>query len=214
VTRENDSICARNWTGRLEAKVVKKLRAGSGFALTVIASVLVMTVAKANGPWLESGPKVGEIADMFAVRAVTGPYRGKTLCFRCKLGAHPVVCIFARRVTVPLISLFKQLDAVIATGHDDLKALVVFLTDDAETTAANLNALAERNSLVHVPLATVSDPHGPQDYRIADDADVTILMWKGPTVRANRAFGHDKMTEGDVKDVLQDVHKVLKSLAR
>ena len=62
----------------------------------------------------------------------------------------------------------------------------------------------------HVPLTMVGNPHGPQVYRIADDAEVTILMWKGPTVRVNRAFSRGEMTEADVKDVLLDLPKVLK----
>ncbi|HKI20546.1 MAG TPA: hypothetical protein VKA15_21840, partial [Isosphaeraceae bacterium] len=73
-----------------------------------------------NQVWCPRNP------NMFSVRAVTGPYRGQTLCHRCKLGNSPVVCVFARRITAPLTSLFKQLDARIAHGDDRLKALVVF----------------------------------------------------------------------------------------
>ncbi len=35
-------------------------------------------------------------------------------------------------------------------------------------------------------------------------------MWKGPTVRVNRAFARGAMTEADVKEVLHDLPKVLK----
>jgi len=60
----------------------------------------------------------------------------------------------------------------------------------------------------------VNNPDGPQDYKIADDAEVTILMWKGPTVRVNRAFAQGRITEADVKDVLLDLPKVLKEGTR
>jgi hypothetical protein len=146
---------------------------------------------------------------MFSVRAVTGPHRGKTLCYRCELGNDPVVCIFARRITAPLESLFKGLDARIASGKDRLKALVVFLTDDPDQTVAKLEALAARCALAHVPLTLVNNPYGPQDYKIADAAEVTILLWRGPTVRFSRAFARGKMTEADVKDVFRDLPKVL-----
>jgi hypothetical protein len=159
---------------------------------------------------LESGPRVGEIADMFSVRAVTGPYRGKTLCYRCELGNSPVVCIFARRLTAPLTTLFKELDARIASRNDGLKALVVFLTDDPKEAETSLEALAARSALCHVPLTLARNRHGPQNYRIAVDAEITILLWKGPTVRFNRAFAHGKMTEADVKDVLLDLPTLLK----
>ncbi len=65
--------------------------------------------------------------------------------------------------------------------------------------------------LEHVPLTLVNNPYGPQDYKIADDADVTILLWKGPTVRFNRVFARGKLTEADVKDVLRDLPRVLKA---
>jgi hypothetical protein len=70
----------------------------------------------------ESGLRPGEFANPFSVTAVTGPYRGKTLCYRCKLGDSPVVCIFARRITEPLTSLLKQLDRRIATEKADFES--------------------------------------------------------------------------------------------
>jgi hypothetical protein len=174
------------------------------------AAVLLGIVCGAGEPPLESGPRVGEIADMFSVRAVTGPYRGKTLCYRCELGNSPVVCIFARQLTAPLTALFKELDAHIASGNDGLKALVVFLADDAKEAETKLEGLAARSALRHVPLTLARNRHGPQNYRIAAGAEVTILLWKGPTVRINRAFGHGKMTEADVKDILLDLPRLLK----
>jgi hypothetical protein len=179
-----------------------------------MASALTLTVYGADGPRLESGLHVGEVANMFAVRAITGPYRGQTLCYRCKLGNSPVVCVFARRITAPLTSLFQQLDARIAHGNDGLKALVVFLTDDSKATATKLEALAEHCALEHVPLTLVNNRSGPQDYKIADEAEVTILMWKGPTVRVNRAYPRGGMTEADVKEVLLDLPKILKERPR
>jgi hypothetical protein len=173
-------------------------------------SSLAVNTGRADGPLLKSGLRVGEIANMFSVRAITGPYRGQTLCYRCKLGNSPVVCVFARRITPPLTSLLKQLDVRIAHGNDGLKALVVFLTDDPKETAKKLEALAEHCALEDVTLTLVNNPYGPQDYKIADDAEVTILMWKGPTVRVNRAYTRGGMTEADVTDVVSDLPKVMK----
>ncbi len=186
-------------------------RKGGRLFAAAMALALPLTAYGADSPpRVESGLRVGEIANMFPVQAVTGPYRGKTLCYRCELGNCPVVCIFARRITAPLTSMLTQLDARIAHGNDSLKALVVFLTDDPKATATKLEALAAQCALQHVPLTLVSNPYGPQDYRIAADAEVTILMWKGPSVRANRAFATGRMTEADAKDVLLDLPKVLK----
>ena len=196
-------------TGRVEAKGVTRLAARGRLFTAVIVSCLAVNAIRADRPRLESGLRVGEIANMFSVRAITGPYRGKMLCYRCELGNSPVVCVFAPDHRA-LTSLFKQLDARIASGKDGLKALVVFLTDNPQDTARKLEALAARCALEHVPLTLVNNPYGPQDYKIAEDAEVTILMWKGPTVRVNRAYARAGMTEADVKDVLHDLPKVLK----
>jgi hypothetical protein len=183
--------------------------ANSGRVFTAIIVSSLTVNAAGDAPRVESGLRVGEIANMFSVRAITGPYRGETLCYRCKLGNSPVVCVFARRITEPLTRLLEQLDARIASGKDDLKALLVYLTDDPKKTATKLEALAARSALEHVPLTLVNNPYGPQDYKIADDAEVTILMWKGPTVRVNRSFGRGAMSDVDVKAVLHDLPKVL-----
>ena len=92
--------------------------------------------------------------------------------------------------------MFKQLDARIACGNDDLKALVVFLAPDAKKSAASLETLAGGCSLDHIPLTMANNAHGPEDYRIADAAEVTILMWKGPTVRVNRAVSPRRIVRG------------------
>jgi hypothetical protein len=210
VTRENDSRSAVDRSGRLEAKGVRRLATWGRLFTAVIVSSLVVNACRADGPRLESGLRAGEIANMFPVRAITGPHRGKTLCYRCELGNNPVVCVFARRITAPVTSLFQRLEARIASGKDGLKALVVFLTDDPKETATKLETLAAQCALENVPLTLVNNPYGPQDYKIADDAEVTILMWKGPTVRVNRAYARGAMTEADVKEILLDLPKVLK----
>jgi hypothetical protein len=210
VIRENESRGALNQVRRPRAHGVRKLATWGRLCTAVILSSVVVIARGAEGLRLESGLKAGEIANMFSVRAVTGPYRGKTLCYRCQLGNSPVVCIFARRITASLESMFKQLDARIACGNDDLKALVVFLAQDAKKSAASLETLAGRCSLDHIPLTMANNAHGPEDYRIADAAEVTILMWKGPTVRVNRAFRLGELSEAEVKNVLLDLAKVLK----
>jgi len=168
-----------------------------------------MALASNGAAGLKSGLQVGEFANPFSVRAVTGPYRGKTLCYRCKLGTSPVVCIFARRITGALTGLLKQLDARLAHEHD-LKALVVLLTDDPDRTAARLTDLARECQLQYVPLTLVANPSGPQDYKLAEEAEVTILSWKGPKVRSNRAYAAGQMAEADASALLSELHKIFK----
>src|SRR5262249_19624214 len=104
----------------------------------------------------------------------------------------------------------KELDDRLASKKDNLKTLVVMLTAEPETTANSLEALARRRSLDQVALTLVNNTHGPQDYKIADLAEVTIIMWRGPMVRVNRAFAQGKLTETRVKEILNDLPEVVK----
>lgn len=93
--------------------------------------------------------------------------------------------------------------------NEDLKAFVVVLTDDADKTADALKTLAKEKGIAHVPLTLIESPSGPPDYQVAEDAGVTVLMWRGVEVKANRAFAKGKMTKADIPTVLSDIPKIL-----
>lgn len=116
--------------------------------------------------------------------------------------------MIARKTSEPLTSLVKQLDAKMAQNKA-FKSYVVFLTDDADKTADELKAIAQKSGLKNLPLCLVESPSGPPAYQIAQDAEVTVMMWNRHKVKANHAFGKGKMTEADVKAVVADFSKVL-----
>lgn len=120
-----------------------------------------------------------------------------------------MVCVFARETSAPLTSLVKQLDAEISK-NSDLKSFVVVLTDDADTTAAKLNSMATDCRLKNVPLTLIESPAGPPAYKIAKGADVTVMLWKGTSVKANHVYTKGGLTEADVKTILADLPKILK----
>ncbi len=120
-----------------------------------------------------------------------------------------MVCVFARQTSEPLTSLVKQIDAEIAK-NSKLKSFVVVLTDDADKTADALVQMAKDCRLKNVPLTLVESPAGPPAYKIAEDADVTVLMWKGGEVKVNRGYGKGKLTEDEVKTIVSDLPKILR----
>jgi hypothetical protein len=119
-----------------------------------------------------------------------------------------VVCVFARQITEPLTSLVKQIDSQIAK-KPELKSFVVVLTDDGDKTADQLKKLASDAKIKSVPLTIVESPAGPPAYKIAEDADVTVMMWKGTNVKVNHAFKKGQLTEKDVKTIVADTSKIL-----
>jgi hypothetical protein len=120
-----------------------------------------------------------------------------------------VVCVFARQTSEPLTSLVKSLDAEIAKDSS-LKSFVVVLTDDADKTAATLKKLAKECGVKSVPLTLVESPSGPPTYKIARDADVTVMLWRNRDVKVNHAYAKGGMTEADVKSIISELPKILK----
>ena len=118
--------------------------------------------------------------------------------------------IFARDITDDLASLVKQIDEQVAKNKDEqLSAFFVLLTDDPDAAAPKLEELAKNKKIEHVPLTIYDGEAGPGDYEIAEEANVTILIWEGLTVKANHAFKKGELNAEKAKKVLADTSKIL-----
>jgi ABC-type sugar transport system substrate-binding protein len=109
-----------------------------------------------------------------------------------------------------LTSLVKAVDEKIAE-NSNLKAFVVQLTDtenEAET-VTGLRALAADQGIKDVPLTLMDTPAGPPSYKIAEDAEVTVLLWRFTELRSKHSFGPGELTEADIERVLADLPKIL-----
>jgi hypothetical protein len=118
-----------------------------------------------------------------------------------------VVCVFARKTSEPLASLVKQIDQKIGENAK-LKSFVVITPAKGVNPANDLKALAESAGIKNIPLTIGESPDGPPDYEVSRDADFTVLMWVGQTVKVNHAF-KGTLTEQDIKAVVADIPKVL-----
>ncbi len=118
-----------------------------------------------------------------------------------------MVCVFARKTSEPLASLVKQIDEKIGE-NSKLKSFVVITPKKGENPAEDLKKLASSAGIKHVPLTVGESPDGPPDYELAKDADITVLMWKGHQVKANRAY-KGELTETDIHSIVADISKVL-----
>jgi hypothetical protein len=98
------------------------------------------------------------------------------------------VNIFARDITDNLTSLVKQVDEQVAQNKDkNMQAFVVILTEDPTPWLRSWKRWPKRKG-IKIPLTIFDGAAGPPSYKIAKDADVTVLMWKGLEVKANHAF--------------------------
>jgi hypothetical protein len=120
------------------------------------------------------------------------------------------VSIFARELTDSLASLVKQVDEQIEKNSaKQMKAFVVLLAEDADAAAPKLEELAQKQDIKNVPLTIFDGAAGPPSYKIAKDADVTVLLWRGQSVKSNHAFKSGELDEKGIEAIIADAPKIL-----
>jgi hypothetical protein len=116
--------------------------------------------------------------------------------------------IFAREISDPLTSLVKKIDSATAE-HSSCRmgSFVVFCSDD-EGLEAKVKDLAKNEKLDHVVL-TIDNPQGPPRYKVAKDADITVVLYEKQKVKGNYAFRKGEITDKDVEQIVADVSRIL-----
>lgn len=123
-------------------------------------------------------------------------------------GTSPVAVIFAREISDPLTSLVKKMDAAAVKNKScRMGSFVVFCSDD-EGLKSKLEDLAKKEKLEKVVL-TIDNPSGPSAYKIAKDADVTVLLYSRHEVKGNYAFRKGELKDKDVEKIVGDLSKIL-----
>ena len=125
-----------------------------------------------------------------------------------------MVNVQARVITDELTSLVSQIDALVDSAADARKpgcthAFVTFLTDDPDELEPKLVKLAEEKKLKNTPLTIFDGEAGHPDYKIAKEAEVTVLLWVNQRVSVNFAFGKGQLDEKAVKEVVAAAKKHL-----
>jgi hypothetical protein len=127
-----------------------------------------------------------------------------------------VVAIFTRSITDDLTSLVKQIDEQVAKNADKkMASFVILLSNDADADEAKLNKLAEQagikvGKVANVPLTIFDGIAGPANYKIAEEAEVTVMLWKGQKAVVNHAFAKGKLDKEGVKKVVESTSEILK----
>jgi hypothetical protein len=119
--------------------------------------------------------------------------------------------IFAREVSDNLTSLVKKIDA--ATGENKkvrMGSFVVFCSDD-EGLEKNLKNLVDKENIKNTILSIVNQRVGPPKYKVAKDADITVILYDRQTVKVNRAFRKGELTAQAIDAIVRDLPKILKA---
>jgi len=105
-----------------------------------------------------------------------------------------------------LASLVKKIDQRVAK-NGQLKSFVVLLNED-ESAADQLQRLAQEAGVRNVPLTLYASSEGPPDYEINPEADITVLMWHGLSVKGKHAY-KGELTDAEIEAIVADIPKVL-----
>jgi hypothetical protein len=175
------------------------------FPLVAATTVLVGQEPCRSG--LQPGVRPGPYSSV----VVTGPNRGTSHCFICETADKPAIIVFARTLNDSLGKLAHGLDRAVVEHKDaDLRAWITFLHEDQAGIDAKLVKWAQKHAVSSVPLAVFEELGGPPSYKLARDADVTVLLSVKQKVVANFAFREGELTDARIDEVLKAVPQLVK----
>src|SRR5262245_62991648 len=114
--------------------------------------------------------------------------------------------VFARETSDGLTSLVKGLNK--QTDNKKLNSFVVFLSDD-EGLQEKLEKFAKTNDISKTILA-IDNVTGPKAYKIAKDADITVVFYNNRKVEYNAAFKKGELNNTAVEKVVSNLSKIIK----
>jgi len=181
--------------------------ASFGFAFVCFVNFVVPSFA--DGPCV-SGLKVGQRPGPYSFLVASGPERGQSTCYVCETADRPAVIVFARSLHDPLGKLAASIDKAVTTNKkSELRAWVTFLSDDQPTLDPKVVAWGKKHAIRNIPLGVFESEVGPPSYRLARDADVTVLLFVKKKVVANYAFRSGELNDDRTAEVLKEVSHML-----
>ena len=177
------------------------------FCLTMAILFLATATASAE---VTSGPQVGDSVGAFTVLKVAGnpddgfPV-GKSGCYRCKTGSKPVVMVFARSADEKLAKLLKKIEEEVEEHQDEkLMSFVNMIGADADSLKKATEEFASKHGITRIAFVVPEDAKdGPADFKIAPDADVTVVCYREGKVKANHAFAKGGLSDDKIDAVVK-----------
>jgi hypothetical protein len=178
-----------------------------GAIVLVVGQAVILAIAQAGEPCV-SGPQIGQRPGPYSFLVATGPERGQPTCYVCETAEKPGVIVFARSVSDSLAKLMLACDEAVAARPKD--AMRAWMTVLGEKTIGldDLAKWATKAGLKSVPVGVFDDPVGPPSYKLADDADVTVIVFENRKVAANFAFRKGELDDAAVKLVSEHFARI------
>lgn len=185
------------------------MRLGACWSLlgVIAMSPAICAHAQAKDPCV-SGLQLGQRPGPYSFLVASGPQRGQLTCYVCETAEKPAVVVFARSVNEPLAKLVAACDeAIAAKAKAGVRGWVTVL---GEKTIAidELGKWAKQAGLKAMPVGVFDDAVGPPSYKLADEADLTVLLFVDHKVIANFAFRKGELDEAASKQVVDEVKRL------
>jgi hypothetical protein len=177
------------------------MRSMSRTGLAFLAACVVTTGPSAGKDPCVSGPQVGQRPGPYSFLVATGPERGQPTCYVCETAEKPGVIVFARSVSEPLGKLLAACDEAVAARPKDAMRAWATVLGEKTIGLDDLGRWATKSGLKAVPVGVFDDPVGPPSYKLADDANFTVVAFENRKVIANFAFRPGELDDAAVKRV-------------
>src|SRR5437868_3487379 len=170
------------------------------FCLSLALALAPALALRADEPCV-SGVPVGKRPGPYSFLVATGPQRGQQTCYICEQHENnkPAAVVFARNLSDPLGKLLGKLEAAGAAPAAKDSGYKVWMTQLADK--ADLDVLAkwaQKQGLKGVPVGAFEDADGPPSYKLAKDADVTVILFAKQKVVANFALRAGELTDKQI----------------
>jgi hypothetical protein len=171
--------------------------------------ILATLAASASGKdQVVSGPQVGQRPGPYSFLVATGPERGQPTCYVCETAEKPGVIVFARSLSDPLAQILTACDSAIASRPKDAMRAWMTVLGEKSVGLDELARWATLAGLKAVPVGVFDDPVGPPSYKLADDSDVTVVVFENRKVLANFAFRKGQLDAASVKKVAAELARL------
>ncbi len=117
--------------------------------------------------------------------------------------------IFAREISDPLTSLVKKIDKATQENSKARMGSFVVFVGAKEGMEDKIKDLAKKEGIKKTVLATMSTASGPGKYKVAKDADVTVVLYVKHGVKANYAFKKGELKDKDIDKIVSDISKIV-----
>lgn len=119
--------------------------------------------------------------------------------------------VFARKTDDALASLVKQIERVVSENSEQkVASFVNILGRDEQATQKAARRFVDEHQVRNVAIVVPKDhENGPPSLKISPDADVTVMLYRDTTVKANHSMVTGGLTEEKIAAIMADAETIL-----